>query len=188
MHGGKTPKGIAHPNFVHGRYSASLPARLSQGYEQALNDPKRLELDNELAVVISRNQELLEGLYYGDSLAFRQRLLNYKRAMEAARRDGDADTQAEHFNAMLRLIERGAADGERWVELKDNIETQRKLAESERKRRVEEHQIATTEEIMAIMGAVLAIITRHVLDERVRHAIGTDIEALVSGGEVTNSL
>ncbi len=180
LHGGKTPRGVAHHSFQHGRFSRSIPARLSESYEEALADPKRLELADELAVVISRNQELLNSLYSGESDGLWMRLRNHKRAMEAARRDGDADAQAEHFNALLRTIERGADDAERWDELVRNVETQRKLAESERKRRVEEHQVATTEEILAVMGAVLAIITRHVRDERIRRAIGTDIEALVN--------
>lgn len=201
IHGGKTPRGVGLPQFSHGRYSASVPARLSKSYEEALADPKRLELDNELAIVISRNRELLEKLYDGDSLAYRHRLVKLKRAMDEARRNARAamergntdaadrytEKQAEHFNALLALIERGASDAESWLELKDNIDAQRRLAESERKRRVEDHQIATTEEILAIMGAVLAIITRHVRDERIRRAIGTDIEALVSGGEVAKS-
>ena len=79
------------------------------------------------------------------------------------------------------LVEAGAKDGERWAELMRNVDTQRKLAESDRKRRVEEHQVATTEEILAIMGAVLAIICRHVTDSRIRGAIGTDIDGLVGG-------
>src|SRR5258708_37054514 len=38
-HGGKTPRGIASPNFKHGRYSKSLPARMRERYEEALADP-----------------------------------------------------------------------------------------------------------------------------------------------------
>jgi len=186
-HGGRSPRGVASPHFVHGRYSVSIPAKLSQSYEEALDDPRKLILEDELAVVVSRNKELLNSLYSGESGRLWRRLRDHKRKMEKARRNGDVDAQAEHFNALLQLIESGAKDAERWDELVRNVDTQRKLAESERKRRVEDHQIATTEEILAIMGAVLAIITRHVRDDRIRRAIGADIEALVSGGEVANS-
>jgi hypothetical protein len=178
-HGSKTPRGIVHHNFQHGRFSRSVPARLSESYEEILNDPRRLELGDELAVVIARNHELLNSLYSGESDALWIRLRDRKRAMEAARRNGDDDAAAEHFNVLLRMIECGASDGERWVEPTHNINVQRRLAESERKRRVEEQQVATTEEILAIMGAVLAIITRHVRDDRIRRAIGSDIEGLV---------
>lgn len=186
-HGGRSPRGVASPHFAHGRYSVSIPAKLSQSYEEALDDPRKLILEDELAVVISRNKELLNSLYSGESGGLWRRLRDHKRKMEKAKRDGDQDAIADQLNEMMRTIERGAADAERWAELAANVDAQRRLAESERKRRVEEHQIATTEEILAIMGAILAIITRHVRDERVRRAIGTDIEALVSGGEVANS-
>jgi hypothetical protein len=181
IHGGKTPRGVALPQFDHGRFSRSIPARLSQSYEEALTDPKRLELEDELALIVSRNKELLSSLYSGESGELWRRLRTLKRAMDKALRDGNADEQADHFNGMLRLIERGAADVDRWDEFMSNVDQQRRLAESERKRRVEEHQVATTEEILAIMGAVLAIITRHVRDERIRRAIGTDIDGLVGG-------
>ena len=178
MHGGRSLRGVAHPSFREGRYSKSVPARLSQSYEETLNDPRKLELSNELAVLVARNREMLSSLYSGESDGLWMRLRNEKRVMEearrraeVARREGDADAelryttlQAEHFNALLRLVEAGAKDGERWAELMRNVDTQRKLAESDRKRRVEEHQVATTEEILAIMGAVLAIICRHVTD------------------------
>ena len=101
--------------------------------------------------------------------------------MEKARIEGDNDAAADHLNNIMRMIERGASDGERWMEWMANTDQVRRLAESERKRRVEEHQIVTTEEILAIMGVVLAIITRHVPDGRTRRAIGYDIEALVAG-------
>ncbi len=192
IHGGKSVMGVALPQFDHGRFSASVPSRLNVSYHEALNDPKRLELEDELALVIGRNRELLESLYSGESSGLWRRLKQHKRAMDAARRNADSarhrgdteaadrydDKQAEHFNTLLALIEAGAADTDRWDEIMRNIDAQRRLAESERKRRVEDHQVVTTEEILAIMGAVLAIIMRHVKDERIRRTIGDDIEGL----------
>jgi hypothetical protein len=183
-HGGKSPRGIASAQFDHGRYSKSVPARLSSSYEEVLADARRLELADELAVIIARNQELLSSLYSaGESNGLWRRLRDLSRKMEKARCDGDADAADEHLNTLLLAIEHGASDMERWSEIMANVDTQRRLAESERRRRVEEHQVVTAEEVMAVMGAVVAIITRHVRDERTRHAIGFDKEALVSGVE-----
>ena len=179
MHGGRSLRGVEHPSFRDGRFSKSIPSRLSQSYEEALADPRRLELADELAVIVARNRETLVSIYSGESDGLWRRLRTHKRAMEKARRVGDEDAAAAALNAILRLIERGAADAERWAELMKNVDQQRKLAESERKRLVEAHQMVTTEELMAFMGAVLAIITRHVRDERIRRAIGYDIDALV---------
>jgi hypothetical protein len=38
-HGSKTPRGIAHHNFQHGRFSASIPARLSESYIRGAKRP-----------------------------------------------------------------------------------------------------------------------------------------------------
>lgn len=195
MHGGKSPRGVDHPSFKHGRYSKSIPARLASKYEEILTDPRRLELDHELAVMVARNEEILASLYDGESDGLRKRMREEKRAMEAARRKaaaaqdaGDAETESRysqaavgHLNNIMRMIERGATDAERWLEWVSNTDHLRRLAESERKRKVEDHQIATTEEIMALMGAVLAVITRHVTDVRIRQAIGMELDSLVSG-------
>jgi hypothetical protein len=172
MHGGRSLRGVAHPSFRDGRFSKSIPARLSQSYEEALADPGRLELADELAVIVARNREMLESLYSGESDGLWRLLRDHKRAMEKARRVGDGDAAVAALNTILRLIECGAADAERWAELMANVDQQRKLAESERRRRVEDQQMATVEEVMALMGAILAIITRHVSDERIRRAIG----------------
>jgi len=181
MHGGRSPRGVAHPSFKTGRFSRSIPSRLSQSYEEALADPRKLELADELAVIVARNREMLESLYSGESDGLWRRLRNHKRRMERARRDGDQDAAELHLNAIEHLIERGADDGERWAELKKNVDQQRKLAESERKRLVEAHKMVTTEELMAFMGAVLGILKKHVRDQSVLRAIGYDIDALVDG-------
>lgn len=79
---------------------------------------------------------------------------------------------------MLLAIERGAPEGERWKEWRNITEQIRKLAESERRRHVESHQMATIEEIMAATGAIVEILKRHVTDERLMRAISKDIDNL----------
>lgn len=178
-HGGATPRGIGLPQSKHLRYSRSVPSRLSQSYAEILGDSKKLDLDNELAVIVARSQEILASLYLGDSDAWRRRLRSEKRRMERARRNGDDSAVAEHLSAIMRMIEHGAPDGERWIEWLDNTEQLRKIAESERKRRVEDQQIVTTEEVMALLGALTGIVMRHVPDERTRQILGRQIDALI---------
>jgi len=165
-----------------------------------LSDPNKLALENELAVLVARNKELLAALDSEGSARLFKRLRDTMNTMDRASRDartarerGSAEAenrhdqkQAELFNELRRMILRGASEAERWDELRENMDAQRKLAESERKRLVEAHQVATVEEIMAFMGGVLAILKKHITDKRVLRAIGNDIDALVNGGE-TNS-
>src|SRR5215216_2176358 len=94
MHGGRSPRGLAHPSFKTGRFSRSIPSRLSHSYEEALADPRKLELDNELALLICRNEELLATLHSGESSALWKRLRNAKREMDKAREK--AKTALEH--------------------------------------------------------------------------------------------
>jgi hypothetical protein len=194
MHGGKNPKGIEHHNYKHGRYSKSVPTRMAERYEEVLRDPERLVLDHELAVAVARNEELLNTLYSGDGRHFRKKLAEEKNAVLKAQRlaakaaqrgDQEAETRynaesSEHLEELFRLVDRGASDMERWREWLENSDYIRKISESERKRKVEDQQMASLEEVMAMMGAVLAIITRHVPDPLARSAIGNDIEALIS--------
>jgi hypothetical protein len=53
MHGGKSPRGAAHPSFKHGRqskYAAFVPAQLREAHQRFLADPEARELREEKAI------------------------------------------------------------------------------------------------------------------------------------------
>lgn len=201
-HGGRSPRGIASPHFDHGRYSASVPSNLLGSYEEMLSDDRKLELADEVGLLQVRNRELLESLDSGESGPHWIRMRDEVRAMEKtgrrariARDRGDADaeakhqaTQAEHLNELLRMIRQGAPPGERWAEIRAVMDLLRRLAESERKRKLEEHELATTEELAAMMAAVLSVVRDNVTDEEVLERIAADVDALMwrLGGESEN--
>lgn len=62
VHGGATPKGVASPNFRHGRYSKSMPEHLASRYAEALTDSRLLELRDEISLVDVRMADLLAKL------------------------------------------------------------------------------------------------------------------------------
>ena len=62
MHGGRSLQGVDSPRFKTGRYSKCLPDRLVERYEEALNDAELTRLDNEIALVDARLQDVLERL------------------------------------------------------------------------------------------------------------------------------
>src|SRR5687768_8325822 len=68
FHGGASLVGIASPTFKTGRYSKHLPTRLAARYAEALNDPQLLELRDEIALVGTRQSELLSHLDSGLAL------------------------------------------------------------------------------------------------------------------------
>ena len=53
-HGGKTPSGIASPNYIHGRFAKHLPSGLLERYEAAIGDPELLGLTGEIGLARAR--------------------------------------------------------------------------------------------------------------------------------------
>src|SRR5262249_51325510 len=62
IHGGKTPVGVAASRFKHGRYSKHLPQGLRNKYKAALSDPRLTSLKDELAIQVTRLNQLFEAL------------------------------------------------------------------------------------------------------------------------------
>src|SRR5829696_9207702 len=68
-HGVKTPRGLAAPNWRHGRYSKALPVGLQAAYERARTNPELIALRDELALLDTRLEQLIGGLAHGDGVA-----------------------------------------------------------------------------------------------------------------------
>jgi hypothetical protein len=62
VHGGKIPRGVASPHFVHGRHSRDLPAHLAERYADLLGDAERDGLRSEIALVCAAIIDRLERL------------------------------------------------------------------------------------------------------------------------------
>ena len=176
IHGGKTPVGLAAPNYQTGRYSKYLPARLLERYHEAANDPALLELQADIALIDSRLAELLSRIDTGESgrrwRRVQQAATNYR---AARKRDEDVD---EARDALFAAILAGVQDEAAWAEIAGAIEQRRKLVESERKRLVETNQTITVERAMLIIAGLTDIIRRHVPDPQQRAAIAADLSQL----------
>lgn len=61
-HGGRTPRGVASPNFKTGRYSRSLPGHLVADYKGATHDPTLLSLRDDIALNEAMIATLLQQL------------------------------------------------------------------------------------------------------------------------------
>jgi hypothetical protein len=134
MHGGLTPKGTDLPQFKHGRYSTSLPDRLSTRYKEALADEERHDLRDEIALSEAKIDDLLAGIESRDeSLAWK--------------------------------------DVERWIARKTRtVEADVRIAATK-------GQMVSVEEMMGLIGLLLAAIRRHVADQGVRTALAREIRA-----------
>src|SRR5690349_13713695 len=67
LHGGKTPSGIASPQYKTGRYSRVLPTRLQSRYDAARTDAALLELRDDISLLDARLEDLLSRVDTGES-------------------------------------------------------------------------------------------------------------------------
>jgi hypothetical protein len=180
LHGGKTPGGMASPQFKTGRYSKYLPARLAGKYQDALADKHLLELRFEVALVDTRLAELIERVGAGESKDLWHTLKATNAELNVAIRSKDTAKMALAVRKIGELIDQGIGDHQAWVDVFDVIEQRRKLVESERKRLVEMQQMITSERAMLLIAALVDVVRNHVTDRDILAAISADVGKLIT--------
>ncbi len=182
MHGGKTPRGIASPNFKHGRYSDAIPPRMRDRYEKTLNDSRYKELREEVALVDGLIEDAVRRLDTGESGWAWKKLRQAWSEFQNARRRQNPDDIGRAIGKIEDLIQRGHSDQTARDDVLRAVEKRKRLAESERKRAVENQQMLSMEQAGAFMAAVEAAVRQNVTDRRLLDAIGRDLEAIAGGG------
>ena len=165
-HGGATPKGPASTSFRHGRYSKALKGGLSDGYARARKDRNPVELGEEIAVVQAMLEQELAGLEDGGGPRHARRLRDELGRMNELNTLGDQEGAARVLNGIFRLIRSYASEYDRRAEARSLIEQRRKLAESERKRRLEDHEMWGRERVLGVIEAAMHLIAETVTDRR----------------------
>jgi len=200
IHGGKTPRGLDSPNTKTGRYSKDLPTRLMARYLEGQNDPDLLDLREEVALIDARIGDLLERVDTGEAGANWRRVASEVERGQQAIQDyrsavvsQDAKKMASGFKEVTdvlssigRITGAGIGDYAAWDEIGKLVEQRRKLAESERKHQIELQQAITAERALLMIGAIGAIIAKHVSDKSTINKIATDIRTAVildAGGQ-----
>lgn len=186
-HGGKAAVGMANGQWKGKGYSKYLPAELLQDYEAALNDPERLSLQYEMALLRMQLQKVIAELRAGQTIsdevheAARQVSAAYN-AAHAANQAGDTGRfvqamvrlgQARNdLQAALRPAAAQEATRQRAVQMTQAIE---RLTRSENQRIVELHGMVSLEAAMAdrhaLVSAVLEAIDGLVRDPETRAAL-----------------
>lgn len=179
MHGGTSLRGVASKTFRTGRYSKDIPTRLASRYRQALADPQLLELRDELALMQSRQAELLTHLDINLARQHWQNARMAHAAIQAAIRSQDADALQAGLAALGRALEAGYNDYAVWSEIIETSEHIRRLAESEHKRLVAMQQMISTEQAMVLLARVVDTIRRHVADTDTLAAISADFRTIL---------
>ena len=183
-HGGPTPKGIASPNFKHGRYSKSIPERLSERYQESIKDPEILALREEVALTDARLTDLLSRVDTGESGVLWKTAQSVFFDFRSANASGDQDKMTVALTELNRILNLGVDDYKAWDEVGKTLEQRRKLVESERKRLVDMEQMITVERTMVLLSAVISVIRDNVTDRKTLRKISTDIGRLISSNVV----
>ena len=180
FHGAGSKQAPGGRPIIHGRYSKFLPERLAGRYAEALSDAKLLELRDEIALVGTRQGELLGHLdtglslqHWKDAQAAHSELLGAMRAKDSAAFQVAVAALGDALNA-------GMGDYAIWQEIVELTEARRKLVESEHKRLVSMQQTITTEKALVLLAAVVDVIRRHVDDRQVLAMISNEIRALTA--------
>jgi hypothetical protein len=184
VHGGPTPKGIAAPNFKHGRYSKSIPDRLSERYQESIKDPEILALREEVALTDARLTDLLSRVDTGESGALWKTAQSVFFDFRNANASGDQDKMKDALTGLNRILSLGVDDYKAWDEVGKTLEQRRKLVESERKRLVDMEQMISVERTMVLLSAVISVIRENVTDRKTLRKISTDIGRLISSNVV----
>ena len=180
LHGGKTPRGWANPNTIHGGYSKHIPTRLGAEFEASLNDPQLHDLKSEMALVNTRIKELLGKLDLERDGSAWEDVKDARDNIRIAMQSGDAKQMIFAFNFLENVIERAYDDTNTWDKITHLIEQQRKLAESYRKIIADAETTMTADKLFGIAGAIVRIISDHVSDPKRLSAINQDIGVLFS--------
>jgi hypothetical protein len=171
MHGGKSLAGPASGTWIDGRHSKVLPKHLLAAYLAGRDDPARLALEDELALIDTRINDLLGRVDSGESGQRWKDLAKAATAFETAKQAGDRAGVVTATQAMVDLVKHGHDDAAAWRDVTDLIERRRRLVDSERKRLVAAQQFISAEDAWGLMATLVEAVRRHVTDPAALRAV-----------------
>lgn len=186
MHGGRSPRGAAHPSTTSGIRSLDFPTRLGATYRAALADPDLVTLRGEAALLEARLVDLLGRVDTGEAGAIWQELGRAAAEFTRASRAADSVAALTAAREMVALATRGEEDRLTWTDVLRTVDALRRVKDSERKRIESAHNVLTVDRAMLLVGALTDAVRRHVSDRQTLDAIGREIARLVDVGPAGN--
>jgi hypothetical protein len=157
-------------------------------YQEALDDPRLLELRDDIALLDARLAELI-GRVSGDvdvgPVRWRE-LQNLFKAYNAAIQAGKTEDVEAIYAAMFALINKAVSDYAVWDTIQEAIQQRRRLVESERQRLVQMQQMVTAEQAVSAMTALVSAVRANVRDSVVLANIQTEYERLTRINNVSD--
>jgi hypothetical protein len=184
FHGGRVPKGGAHPGFKHGKRSRYMPSGLFEHFDRFVNDPKIAHHRKSIAQIDAMVEEAWENYEVGGTPQLWRKLKSAWRKVEKARAGHDTVGFRETLDEVGGLIGRGADQIQRMDRIVKLLDQRRKHADSELKRRQAEERTFTHEEAAAFYKGLGEAVRKHIKDHKARKAIMNDIAAIAGKADV----
>ncbi len=178
MHGGKARKGIAHPNYKHGRYSDYMPEKLLHGYRRQLSDSLLLHQRDEIAAIDSMIFEALEKMSQADSPSSWVELRRLWREATRATDDGDLSSARAKMAVIGELIRRGASYFDQREDVLYLMDRRRKVVDSQSRRELQERYVVSLEDANALFRDLAEAVRAEVEDEAVMVRIANRFSAI----------
>jgi len=157
FHGGSSRKGIAHPNFLHGGRSKYMPMTLIQDYEEFLNHPNKLQVEESLAMVRAIWWERVRDLdSLGSPVAWTKARKLWEMADNASKR-GNRDAFARYFFDLGETLTKGEGQASTRDEIRRFIEQERKLVDTQRQIYVDMGEFMTRAMVLGTIDHILRV-------------------------------
>lgn len=180
--GGKSRRGLEHPNWKGGRYSRAFPHGLLGRFETALDDPELFDLRRDVAsleVLIGeemRRMSMVEGGTFDDWASSASRFT----ALEAAIHAGNKAAMAGQLAALKTTFEAVREIMRATRHFLTLTESRRKLVDSRTRGLAALSQVMTDAQVAVFFGALTAAIRKHVTDTKALAAIEGEFELIVT--------
>jgi len=181
LHGGAALRGVAQPQFKHGKYSKYLPEGMKAQYERSMADPELLSLNNELSIIDTRLLQLIKRLDKGESGRLWLVAGELYEQLTQALRAGSVSDVNKKMMALGEVLKKGGDEYGLWKEIGESMDRRRSLAEAERRRLVDGQYMIDVEKAKTLIAALAASVRKHVTDTKALSAISEDFLRLTEG-------
>lgn len=157
-------QGLASPTIKNGKYSKYLPARLLAIYEESTDDPRLLDLSNDISLVDARLADLLKRVDTGESGEAWQLAREAQKALNEGLTKGDMALARMALSDLEGIIKRGMSDYMAWREIGTLLDRRERLVRSQRKSEIEAGELIPKAEVRLLTSYLLRAVTENVKD------------------------
>lgn len=164
VHGGKTPKGIASPNYKTGKYSRYTSGNIAQKLERFTQDPDLLNLYEEIKLITARIDEKLDRLDTIDASEVHKALKALVVQARKAYKNSDYGGLEGTLDTLEDVVNQRILHYQTDEDIRKDLETRRKLIETQRKLNADAEQLLTASQVYNVLIAVGNAIKERITD------------------------